>query len=84
MKNNTLHPVKARDTNISQRAEGSRADIDRGLIQGAKWENCMYHYIYYILKVITYQRQFYTYFNEDVMTRELRQTLFVSLPLTST
>ena len=34
------HPVSARDTNISQRAEGPRADIGlgRGLIQGLIWK----------------------------------------------
>lgn len=33
----TLHPASTRDTDIIDRAEGTRADIDRGLIQGVIW-----------------------------------------------
>lgn len=46
-----LHPVSARDTNISQRAEGPRADIVQGPMQSVIWK------IIRIIIFITYLQQ---------------------------
>lgn len=52
MAKSVLHPISTRDSNISPRVEGQRADVGRGLVPGmgcdADFDTCMYYSLFIV------------------------------------